>query len=38
MGFAQIMQVDVWAVFSDGLKSQKAGASWLFKVCPTSIF
>jgi len=37
-GFAQIMETDVLGLVPDGLKSKKAAAFLLFKVCPTSIF
>jgi len=37
-GFAQIMGSDVPGPVPDGLKSKKAAAFLLFKVCPTSIF
>jgi hypothetical protein len=37
-GFAQIIEIDVLGLASDGLKSKKAAAFLLFKVCPTSIF
>jgi hypothetical protein len=37
-GFAQIIGTDVLGVVPDGLKSKKAAAFLLFKVCPTSIF
>jgi hypothetical protein len=37
-GFAQIMGTDVQGLVADGLKSKKAAAFLLFKVCPTSIF
>jgi len=37
-GFAQIMGTDVPGPVPDGLKSKKAAAFLLFKVCPTSIF
>jgi hypothetical protein len=37
-GFAQIIGTDVPGPVPDGLKSKKAAAFLLFKVCPTSIF
>jgi hypothetical protein len=37
-GFAQIIQIDLLRPVSDGLKSKRAGAFLLFKVCPNSIF
>jgi len=37
-GFAQIIGTDVLELVPDGLKSKKAAAFLLFKVCPTSIF
>jgi hypothetical protein len=37
-GFAQIMGTDVLGPVPDGLKSKKAAAVLLFKVCPTWIF
>jgi hypothetical protein len=37
-GFAQIMGADVPGPVTEGLKSKKAVAFLLFKVCPTSIF
>ncbi len=37
-GCAQIIENDVLMLVSDGLKSKKAAAFLLFKVCPTSIF
>ena len=37
-GFAQIMGTHVQGLVADGLKSKKAAAFLLFKVCPTSIF
>jgi hypothetical protein len=37
-GFAQIIGTDVLGLLLDGLKSKKAAAFLLFKVCPTSIF
>ena len=37
-GFAQIVGTDVPGPVPDGLKSKKAAAFLLSKVCPTSIF
>jgi len=37
-GFAQIIGTDVLGPVPDRLKSKKAAAFLLFKVCPTSIF
>jgi hypothetical protein len=37
-GFAQIIGADVVELIPDRLKSKKAAAFLLFKVCPTSIF